>query len=214
MTPEFQEPLLDNLDDINSKDIVSRYIKFAPVYNHSVKQWGYKTPQLAAQYLKQYLPSTASNILDAGCGTGLVGNELAKLGYTEIIGIDISLEMLALAKETAQYKKLEQHDLTKIPYPFPDNSFAAITSIGVLSLIKDPLPVFSEFHRLLQPNGYMIFTQRENLYTQYDYQKVLEQLEAKELIKLIMMSEPTNYLPNRKNYSERKLLTFIYKVLK
>jgi hypothetical protein len=66
--------------------------------------------------------------------------------------------------------------------------------------LQDPLPVFSEFHRLLQPNGYMIFTQRENLYTQYDYQKVLEQLEAKELIKLIMMSEPTNYLPNRKNY--------------
>ncbi|KPA16887.1 SAM-dependent methlyltransferase [Candidatus Magnetomorum sp. HK-1] len=211
---EFKEPLLDNLDTIDSKGVIERYVEFAPVYNYSVHQWGYEAPIEAAQHLKHHLPLATTKIFDAGCGTGLVGKALADLAYTEIIGMDLSPDMLAIAQKTSYYKKLEQHDLTKIPYPFDDNSFEAIMSIGVLSLIKDPMPVFSEFHRLIQANGYMIFTQRDNLYIKYNYDVVLKELESEGLICPILISEPKNYLPNRENFSHRKLITYIYQVIK
>jgi len=211
---EFPEPLLDNLDTIDRNAVIERYVTFAPVYNYSVHKWGYKAPELCARLLNQHTSSRNIRILDAGCGTGLVGKALTELSYTDITGIDLSPDMLSIASVTKYYQRLDQHDLTVIPYPYDENSFHAILCIGVLSLISDPLPVFTEFHRLLQSDGYMIFTQRDNLYTKYNYDAILKQLELKKLIQLIMMSEPTNYLPDRDNFSHRKLITFIYKILK
>ena len=45
-------------------------------------------------------------IIDAGAGTGLAGEELFKLGYTNIDALDISQEMLNEAKKKNVYKKL------------------------------------------------------------------------------------------------------------
>jgi len=44
-------------------------------------------------------------IMDAGAGTGLIGVELKKLGYGNIDALDISQEMLNVAKEKKVYKK-------------------------------------------------------------------------------------------------------------
>jgi predicted TPR repeat methyltransferase len=211
---EFQQPLLDNLEGIDSNDIIARYAEFAPVYNQSVSQWGYEVPELVVQSLREYIPSTTASILDAGCGTGLVGDALVQSGYTQIVGIDISPEMLVLAKKTECYQQLKQHDLMEIPYPFTDNSFIAITCVGVFSLIKNPFPVLSEFCRLVQPGGYFIFTQRENLYAKYDYDTTLRQFETKGFVRCIKLSQPINYLPKRKGYDDHKLFILVYEVLK
>ena len=44
-------------------------------------------------------------IMDAGAGTGLIGVELKNLGYVDIDALDISQEMLNVAKEKNTYKK-------------------------------------------------------------------------------------------------------------
>jgi len=213
-TSEFQQPLLDNLDGIDSNDIIARYAEFAPVYNQSVNQWGYETPELVVQSFRQYIPSTTAAILDAGCGTGLVGKALVQSGYTQIVGIDISPEMLAIAKETECYQKLEQHDLTEIPYPFTDNSFAVVTCIGVFSLIKNPLPIFSEFCRLVQRGGYFIFTLREELHAKYDYESALKRLEIDGFAHQKLKTKPMDLLPKHKDYANRQFSLFVYEVLK
>ena len=66
-----------------------------------------------AEYLddaiKQVLrdkPKDEIKIMDAGAGTGNVGVELSKLGYTNLHALDISQEMLHEAKKKNVYKKV------------------------------------------------------------------------------------------------------------
>ena len=56
------------------------------------EQWGYTSPQMAADLLAASIACESISVLDAGCGTGLVGPCLKNLGAGEIIGIDYSLE--------------------------------------------------------------------------------------------------------------------------
>ena len=52
-------------------------------------------------------------ILDVGCGTGLVGLELHKAQPELLVdGVDISLEMLAVAAQKSLYRRLFEVDLT------------------------------------------------------------------------------------------------------
>ena len=58
--------------------------------------WNYTAPQETVSVMKKYVFNKNSKILDAGCGTGLVGIELKKYGYTNIEGVDFSQNMLIL----------------------------------------------------------------------------------------------------------------------
>jgi predicted TPR repeat methyltransferase len=50
-------------------------------------------------------------ILDLGCGTGLVGQALYDKGFTNIVGMDISHNMMAIAAEKNIYKEFVEIDL-------------------------------------------------------------------------------------------------------
>lgn len=199
--------------NLSELDVVERYTRFAPVYNQSVTDWGYQCHRTAADALRHYVP-TNQPILDVGCGTGLVGQALADLGYQNIIGVDISPDMLNLAQQAECYRKILRHDLTQLPYPFVNNSFTAVTCIGVFSLIADPIPVLHEFYRLVCPQGYLVFTQQEILYQQYGYADILKGFEQRGELRCESISEPVVYLPNREGYSDRKILYCIYQVTK
>ena len=76
-------------------------------------------------------------VLDVGCGTGVVGAELARLGVGVIDGIDISPEMLAKAAAKTQggqptYRQLFEADLTG-PIDLPDDSYGGIVSAGAFT---------------------------------------------------------------------------------
>jgi len=65
-------------------------------YNKDMVDWKYTAPQETVSVLKKYALNKNSKILDAGCGTGLVGIELKKYGYSNIEGVDFSQSMLDL----------------------------------------------------------------------------------------------------------------------
>ncbi len=45
------------------------------------------------------------------------------------------------------------HDLNKLPYPFPDDSFDLIEAYHVLEHLEKPFLIMGEFHRILKPGG-------------------------------------------------------------
>lgn len=45
------------------------------------------------------------------------------------------------------------HDLNKLPYPFPDNSFELIEAYHLLEHLDKPFVIMAEFHRILVPGG-------------------------------------------------------------
>ena len=73
-------------------------------YNKDMVDWNYTAPQETVSVLKKYSLNKNSKILDAGCGTGLVGIELKKYGCLHIDGVDFSQDMLDLVPQGI-YKK-------------------------------------------------------------------------------------------------------------
>ena len=78
------------------------YTEFASLYDKLIKEdIDYKK---AAAFIKNEITKKIDNIvLDLACGTGSLTNELSLSGY-DMIGIDISVEMLDIAKRGVEYE--------------------------------------------------------------------------------------------------------------
>ena len=114
-----------------------------------------------------------------GCGTGLVGEELKKRGFTKIVGIDASQGMLDVAGQKSAYTELKELFLGK-PDEFPQvyhNRFDAITASGILAEGHLGKEVFDEFLLALKNGGYAVFTTRTMYLEKFGYGKRMEELE-------------------------------------
>ena len=103
-------------------------------------------------------------ILDFGCGIGRVTIPLIEKGYN-VIGIDISDEMLAIAKSKTS-KKENFKLLNNKKFPLQDNEFDKVFSYWVLASMSDLLleENIKEIHRVLKDNGKIfIFEQVEKV---------------------------------------------------
>lgn len=97
------------------------------------------------------------NLLDLGIGTGLGSIPFHKAGLV-IYGVDISQELLDVCKQKDFAKELKVFDLSNYPFPYDDEQFDHVISVGVFNFFKDLEHFFSEARRLLTPNGILGFT--------------------------------------------------------
>jgi len=104
-----------------------------------------------------------ARVLDAGCAAGWYAVELARRGAT-VTGVDSSATLLDYAKRRVESAKLgdriELHiaDLSK-PLDFiADQTFDGIVSSLVLHYIREWGPTLREFHRILKPGGWLLFS--------------------------------------------------------
>jgi len=96
----------------------------------------------------------ASNILDIGCGYGRILNTLLEYGYTQLIGTDISFEMLKKSMQLHTDLKLIHHG--DVILPFSDASFDAVILSSVLGCITENTKqnlLIKEIARVLKKNG-------------------------------------------------------------
>jgi 2-polyprenyl-3-methyl-5-hydroxy-6-metoxy-1,4-benzoquinol methylase len=95
-------------------------------------------------------------IIDIGCGTGLMTEQLAK--NNDVWGIDISLGLLKTAREKGLKTLMASADLL----PFNSNDFNMVVCIGVIPYYKNPTRIFSEICRVTGPEGKMIVSSTAN----------------------------------------------------
>lgn len=137
-------------------------------------------------------PDTA--ILDAGCGTGLVGLALSEAGYRRIDGVDLSGEMIAQAKERNIYRKLQAgFDLTKPVTMRKAASYDVVIVAGVFTVGHVPPSAMKNVAELVRPGGLLIVSTRTAYYDATDYQSVSDQMEAAGQIRLVHKIENGPY---------------------
>jgi len=177
------------------EDVAKVYDDWAASYDADLAAWRYQAPSLTVAALTATQPG-ATPVLDVGCGTGLVGRELQVSGFDTVTGIDLSASALELAEATGAYREVLQVDLQAEPIPFADASFAAVVCVGVMTYLPDTTAMVTEFCRVAEPGGTVLFTQRDDLWGPRECQRDLDDLVAAGRCRIEAISEPLPYLPD------------------
>lgn len=146
-----------NYRDHTSETQRETYRQWADTYDQELlEEFGYRAPHAAVEHLLNIVPKRDSQILDMGCGTGIVGELLHVAGYREIDGLDLSPEMLAKAKERKVYRKLGEADLFADLSLTPE--YDAVICVGVFSHGQSHPFDLAKLFSALKPEGRVIAT--------------------------------------------------------
>ena len=146
---------------LNKTDI---YNKWSNTYEDYVKDLKYYGPTNLSLKLKEFITDKSDiNILDFGCGTGLVGLELYKLLNEDynlnIDGLDISENMIQKCRQKNIYNHIWNLDLTQ--KSLPDNyQYDFIVSSGVFLEGHARFSIIENLLNSLKPQNYLVFTTR------------------------------------------------------
>ena len=167
-------------DTLHAADLVELehiYKNWAKKYEDDVINLaGYVGHLITSELLLSYLSNTQAKILDAGCGTGLVGEILNKNSFQNLIGVDFSQEMLNIAKQKNVYQSLDLVDLTK-KLDYEDNVFDAIICAGTFTCGHVGPEALREMVRITKQGGYICFTVRKQEWEASPYMQIINDLE-------------------------------------
>jgi len=155
--------LIDALSGGNSEHAPSQYVEklfdsYAETFDsHLVQRLKYSIPEQLVGQLKPYMHQSEWDVLDLGCGTGLVGMAIAPHAR-QLVGVDLSAKMLARAKERNLYQRLERLDLVSMVEAEPASSYDLVTAADVFIYVGRLDALFNEVSRLLRPNGLFAFS--------------------------------------------------------
>ena len=178
----------------NNQELEERYDQWAKDYDAELEQdFEWLGPQRTAELFARYVPEKA-RILDAGAGTGLMGEILGQLGYHDLVAMDMSQGMLEEARKKNVYRELHQMVMGE-PLDYATDSFDAVVSTGVLTVGHAPASSFDELIRITKPGGHIVFTLRPDVYESHGFKEKQTVLESGGKWKFMEVSEKFQALP-------------------
>lgn len=182
------EAFLKEAYDLNSEHrTISFYAKWAKDYDKQMAQLGYLSPQLISEKLIANLSDKNSRILDVGCGTGLTAVNLTNHGYNNLHGVDISAEMIEVARSRDIYAALQTADINQ-SLNYQTEFFDGIISSGTFThghVGSEPL---DELSRILKPKGIIACTVHTALWQEMGFEKKFVELEDAGILKKIELT--------------------------
>jgi ubiquinone/menaquinone biosynthesis C-methylase UbiE len=133
------------------------YERPSQLYHHHMA----RRRDYAHAYTVRNFDKTAS-VLDLGCGAGVLMERLLESGF-DVDGVDVSEDMLALARERLKRfppgsYRLGQANCEKLP--FEDGSFDLVLCMGVFGYVEDVDRAVGEIRRVLKPGGVFMMSVR------------------------------------------------------
>ena len=179
----------------NPDQIQQYYDQWSNNYDQDVTNEDYCGPDYIAAYFdllpKQNgiflnLRNPSIEILDSGCGTGLVGVALRRKGYHNIDGFDLSHSMVEQAEKTQAYRALKGGcDMTKKIDVYSDNQYDASISCGVFTTGHVFPRAIEEMIRVTKPGGLVVVSTRKSYYDSTNFQEVCDRVQEENKAKLV-----------------------------
>jgi ubiquinone/menaquinone biosynthesis C-methylase UbiE len=129
----------------------------------------------------------AERVLDVGCGTGVITEEMAARCKGQVIGVDVDAAMIAFAQARpfdgvhpeqgrraqdrpgqAEYRVSDAHQLD-----FPDGQFDAVACHFLLMWVSDPFLALREMARVTRPGGSVLACAEPDYGGRIDYPEEL-----------------------------------------
>ena len=156
-SPKFFKRLLDGAErtaHIDEDAIRSAYRRWAPVYDHTFGRVAAEGRKHAVEFINQ----GTGRVLEVGVGTGLSLPSYAR--RLEIVGIDLSPEMLEKARERVAEERLTNVsallEMDASELDFDDAYFDTVVAMYVMTVLPDPEKVMRELSRVCRPGGDVI----------------------------------------------------------
>jgi ubiquinone/menaquinone biosynthesis C-methylase UbiE len=197
MPAEQHEGLLGEVyKSTSTQDVAAIYDKWAKTYDAEMAAAGYRHPSICLALLSRHLPKTNAPILDAGAGTGLIGEWLQIMGYPNVEALDISKGMLAVAATKNCYSKFHNQALGTT-LPFPTAHYAGVISSGVFTSGHVGAEGLDELIRITKPGGVIVLTVKDSLW-QTGFEKRVIDFEQQNKIKRTEETKPYISMPGEK----------------
>ncbi len=130
------------------------YRRWAPVYDNTFGRVATEGRRQAVRAINR----RSGRVLEVGVGTGLSLPAYGK--HLEIVGIDLSPEMLDRARERVAEEKLDHvkglYEMDAGNLTFEDASFDTVVAMYVMTVVPDPEKVMRELSRVAKPGGEVI----------------------------------------------------------
>jgi phosphatidylethanolamine/phosphatidyl-N-methylethanolamine N-methyltransferase len=152
-SPKFFKRLLEGerTAHMDEDAVKSAYRRWAPVYDNT---FGWVAAE-GRRHAVEVINRSSGRVLEVGVGTGLSLPAYGK--HLEIVGIDLSPEMLEKARE-----RVAEEGLTNVTallemdageLEFEDASFDTVVAMYVMTVVPDPEKVMRELSRVCKPGG-------------------------------------------------------------
>jgi ubiquinone/menaquinone biosynthesis C-methylase UbiE len=119
--------------------------------------------------IKKYVEYNRKNVLEVGCGSGIMISNLAKKFSADsyLIGIDSDLNAIKYANQDNKFKNLKFMVGNVLNLNFPDGEFDEILCFDILEHVRDDAKAVSEISRVLKEDGVLIVSAPTPLYPKY-----------------------------------------------
>ena len=141
---------------VNLDNLTFKFNSASIEYEAGRRNAVYKTPEFIFNEVRRIKPLKYNSVLDLGCGTGLSG--ILFRDFTEYLsGVDLSIEMMALALDKKIYNELSEEDILQFLSKSVTNRWDVIIAASVFIYFGDLCKLFEEIYRVLNINGVVSF---------------------------------------------------------
>ncbi|MCD2201525.1 methyltransferase domain-containing protein [Halobacterium sp. KA-4] len=104
--------------------------------------------------LREWTGDNSLDVLDVGCGTGVISLLLAELGH-DVVGVDFAPEMLERARAKARRTdySITFHRGDAEALALPDDTVDLVTARHLVWTLPSPTAALQEWQRVVEPGG-------------------------------------------------------------
>lgn len=168
-------------EGIQKPEVLKLYGIWAKDYEHDLIVTNYQGWKNTADAVAEALgEQTHARVLDMACGTGKVGEELTKLGFSNVDGLDPNPVMTEYAKQKGVYKKFIQAWMgTNRIDEIPDGYYDAACVNAAMGSGHLNASCFGEMLRIVRKGGFIVIQLYEMRLVNAEMKDVRESIERR-----------------------------------